>query len=114
MGKKHKTFLDDLNSILSNPAINKIQAGDFPDKLSSGELEGDYGPLDLSLIENCLKYYEGIDIVMATSLYLDMCNTLFSAKSSDFTTLNNPHVVLYNKSVALAKIINDYNKSLSN
>ena len=114
MQQKTQTLLGNLNAVLSNLAINKIKAADLPEKISSGELKENYGPVDPVLVENCMKYYEGVDLVVATSLYLDICNTLLSAKESDFSIPNNPHIVLFNKSIALAKIINKYNNSLSN
>lgn len=63
-------------------------------------------PIYVETVDKLLKYYENLDYSTVVTMYLDLCDTLDSARNQPDTTFNLPHVISYNKSIALGLIIN--------
>jgi hypothetical protein len=98
------TLLDHMKGILNNPEISRIAAEDYYHKAKSGK---DVNvPVDVAFIDSMLEFYKDLSRREMLAIYLDLANTLAFAQSDDFQKMNTPHVVTYNKSIALAILLN--------
>ena len=67
-------------------------------------------PVYVEVVDKLLEYYENLNYETVVTMYLDLCDTLDSARGSElnFATPNLPHIITYNKSMALGIIINKH------